>query len=357
MLAEAGWPLTPEIADALYIGMVTDTGPLRLRQHPSRHAPRRRRAHRGRGRSRPHVADPLRGAAARPPAADGPRPRARAVAGRRPDAGGGAHGRRLRRRRRRRHRGHRRGDARRARRARRRPGARGRPRGELPRLPAHGRPRDRRLRDRPAGGRRGPSRGRRFQHRAALPTTCWRGSGSRWASAWMRTEPMAEAAVAPAPALWLVDKPAGPTSHDIVATARRALGRTAKVGHCGTLDPFATGLLVLHGGPRHPPRPLPDRPGQDLPGHAAHRLRLGDARSGGADRRARAIPPPSRGCARCCRGSSACSASACPALSAVRVEGERLYRKARRGEDVGAARARGRRSTRCGPSRTSATAT
>lgn len=45
-------------------------------------------------------------------------------------------------------------------------------------------------------------------------------------------------------ALLLVDKPAGVTSHDVVALARRALG-TRKVGHGGTLDPFATGLLVL----------------------------------------------------------------------------------------------------------------
>jgi tRNA pseudouridine55 synthase len=44
--------------------------------------------------------------------------------------------------------------------------------------------------------------------------------------------------------LLLVDKPAGPTSHDVVAWARRALG-TRAVGHTGTLDPAATGLLVL----------------------------------------------------------------------------------------------------------------
>ena len=42
----------------------------------------------------------------------------------------------------------------------------------------------------------------------------------------------------------VVDKPDGPTSHDIVAQARRAL-RTRRVGHAGTLDPFATGVLVL----------------------------------------------------------------------------------------------------------------
>jgi len=42
----------------------------------------------------------------------------------------------------------------------------------------------------------------------------------------------------------LVDKPGGVTSHDVVARARRALG-TRKIGHAGTLDPMATGLLIL----------------------------------------------------------------------------------------------------------------
>lgn len=42
----------------------------------------------------------------------------------------------------------------------------------------------------------------------------------------------------------IVDKPAGPTSHDVVAVARRA-ARGSKVGHTGTLDPFATGALPL----------------------------------------------------------------------------------------------------------------
>jgi tRNA pseudouridine55 synthase len=46
----------------------------------------------------------------------------------------------------------------------------------------------------------------------------------------------------------LVDKPGGMTSHDVVARARRALD-TRKVGHAGTLDPMATGLLILGVGP------------------------------------------------------------------------------------------------------------
>ena len=42
----------------------------------------------------------------------------------------------------------------------------------------------------------------------------------------------------------VVDKPAGPTSHDVVDRVRRALG-VRKAGHTGTLDPFATGVLPV----------------------------------------------------------------------------------------------------------------
>src|SRR3954470_19318440 len=43
----------------------------------------------------------------------------------------------------------------------------------------------------------------------------------------------------------LVEKPAGVTSHDVVADVRRRYGKGVKVGHAGTLDPFATGLLLV----------------------------------------------------------------------------------------------------------------
>jgi tRNA pseudouridine55 synthase len=46
-----------------------------------------------------------------------------------------------------------------------------------------------------------------------------------------------------APGFLLVDKPAGVTSHDVVARVRRERG--GRVGHAGTLDPFATGLLIV----------------------------------------------------------------------------------------------------------------
>jgi len=43
----------------------------------------------------------------------------------------------------------------------------------------------------------------------------------------------------------LVDKPAGVTSHDVVSEIRREVGKGIRVGHSGTLDPFATGLLIV----------------------------------------------------------------------------------------------------------------
>src|SRR3982751_2008679 len=44
--------------------------------------------------------------------------------------------------------------------------------------------------------------------------------------------------------LLIIDKPAGITSHDVVSRVRRIL-KTKRVGHTGTLDPFATGILVV----------------------------------------------------------------------------------------------------------------
>ena len=46
-----------------------------------------------------------------------------------------------------------------------------------------------------------------------------------------------------------INKPVGITSHDVVAGVRRVLGGSTKVGHAGTLDPFADGVLVLCAGP------------------------------------------------------------------------------------------------------------
>ena len=127
-------------------------------------------------------------------------------------------------------------------------------------------------------------------------------------------------------AVLLCDKPAGITSHDMVARVRRERG--CKAGHAGTLDPFATGLLLVLLGRGDPPAALPHRAAEDLPGDRPARLALEHRRPRRrADRdRQRARPRSS------CRPARV--RQRVPMTSAVRVGGERLYRKAHRGEVV-----------------------
>ena len=81
--------------------------------------------------------------------------------------------------------------------------------------------------------RRTPARPTRTRSRARSTTTTSRRRARRAA-----TRPVTESG------LVVVDKPGGMTSHDVVARVRRLAG-TRKVGHAGTLDPMATGVLVL----------------------------------------------------------------------------------------------------------------
>lgn len=125
----------------------------------------------------------------------------------------------------------------------------------------------------------------------------------------------------------LYDKPAGVTSHDVVRSVRGRLGRDVKVGHAGTLDPFATGLLlVLVGAGTRAQRFL-----MALPKTYRAVARLGyvsdTGDSDGAITATGRVPaelelPTGEVWQRP------------PAYSAVKVGGERLYRKARRGEPV-----------------------
>ena len=141
---------------------------------------------------------------------------------------------------------------------------------------------------------------------------------------------MAEALAA---ALWLVDKPAGPTSHDVVAGVRRRLGRKAKVGHSGTLDPFATGLLVLMVG--RATRLAPLLTGLDKTYLAT--LRTGFVSESG-DPEGPVSPsgePADAGrIAEVLPAFVGSQLQRVPALSAVRVGGERLYQRTRRGEET-----------------------
>jgi tRNA pseudouridine55 synthase len=145
---------------------------------------------------------------------------------------------------------------------------------------------------------------------------------------------VAEAPAPPAPALLLVDKPAGPTSHDIVAAVRRRLPRGIKVGHSGTLDPFATGLLVLMAG--RATRLAPFLTGLDKTYLAT--VRTGFTSASG-DTEGPIVPsghPATAGqMVAALPGYVGVVRQRVPALSAVKVEGERLYAKVRRGEEVG----------------------
>jgi tRNA pseudouridine55 synthase len=124
----------------------------------------------------------------------------------------------------------------------------------------------------------------------------------------------------------LVDKPAGKTSHDVVAGVRRVMGRGVKVGHAGTLDPFATGLLlVLVGRATRVQRYL-----MALPKTYVTEAVLGASSTTGDPEgeitvtgKVPADPPPlAVGPLLQCP----------PAYSAVKVDGRRAYARARAGE-------------------------
>jgi tRNA pseudouridine55 synthase len=136
----------------------------------------------------------------------------------------------------------------------------------------------------------------------------------------------------PIDGILLVDKPAGSTSHDVVNDARRALG-TRRIGHAGTLDPFATGLLVLLIG--HATRLLPHLDGEpkvydasitfgaetdtdDLTGTVT---RVADLPDAALVRDAIALL-------------TGTIAQVPPAYSAKQVGGTRAYRVARRGDSL-----------------------
>jgi tRNA pseudouridine55 synthase len=129
------------------------------------------------------------------------------------------------------------------------------------------------------------------------------------------------------PGVLLVAKPAGVTSHDVVADVRRRLGRGVKVGHAGTLDPFATGLLlVLVGQATRAQQFL-----MALPKTYRAVARLGWTSDTG-DRDGTLVETgrvPDR-----LELPTGEILQRPPAYSAVKVGGERLYARARRGEAV-----------------------
>ena len=132
--------------------------------------------------------------------------------------------------------------------------------------------------------------------------------------------------------LLLVDKPAGMTSHDVVARARRALGER-RIGHHGTLDPFATGLLVLLVG--RATRLAPYVEGE--PKEYEAELRFGAETSTddltGEETRTATLPDPARVRAALPLLTGTIE-QVPPAFSAKKVDGERAYAAAREGRAV-----------------------
>ena len=136
----------------------------------------------------------------------------------------------------------------------------------------------------------------------------------------------------PAPeGLLLVDKPSGMTSHDAVDVVRRSLG-TRKVGHAGTLDPMATGLLLL--GVGRATRLL--RYLGELPKTYAATGRLGEETdtldADGLIVRTAPVAVSVAEVQRACASLVGESMQTPPAYSAVKVGGRKLYEAARGGE-------------------------
>ncbi len=132
----------------------------------------------------------------------------------------------------------------------------------------------------------------------------------------------------------LLDKPEGPTSHDVVAWVRWCLG-VSQVGHCGTLDPAASGLLVVCVGAAT--RLVPYLTGVDKVYRA--RFALGrstttEDREGETVAQAPAGPRERDAALHALAGLHGALMLPPPAFSAVKIDGQRAHRLARRGELV-----------------------
>lgn len=133
----------------------------------------------------------------------------------------------------------------------------------------------------------------------------------------------------------VVDKPNGPTSHDIVALARRALG-TRAVGHTGTLDPMATGVLALVTG--EATKLARYLSGQDKEYTATIALGVETDTLDAQGKATRTCEPP----AELSREAVVSAAKSFigsyrqrpPDFSAIKRRGERMYRRARRNQEV-----------------------
>lgn len=132
----------------------------------------------------------------------------------------------------------------------------------------------------------------------------------------------------------LVDKPAGPTSHDVVGWARWALG-IRDVGHCGTLDPAATGALVLCSGAAT--RLVPYLTAEDKTYEATFALGVGTDTLDAQGRCLQRAPVDAACMERALESVRRLEGTHMlppPRYSAVKVKGVRAHEAARRGDDM-----------------------
>ena len=132
----------------------------------------------------------------------------------------------------------------------------------------------------------------------------------------------------------LVDKAPGMTSHDVVAIARRSLG-IQKIGHCGTLDPMATGLLMLVVGRATKIQDLLMSEDKEYVGTLTLGVTTGTQDREGAVLETREVPPLSEAEVRAAFDAFTGDFEQMPPMvSAIKKDGVPLYKLARKGQEV-----------------------
>ena len=145
----------------------------------------------------------------------------------------------------------------------------------------------------------------------------------------------------------VVDKPVGPTSHDVVGKARRKLG-TRRVGHAGTLDPMASGVLVLLVGEATKLGPYLTAHAKRYRARVAFGLATDTLDREGTETARAEIPAwlsneltqlgrgegPGPRLASAFAAELARTAQIPPVYSAIKVDGRRSYDRARKGEEI-----------------------
>lgn len=129
----------------------------------------------------------------------------------------------------------------------------------------------------------------------------------------------------------VIDKPKGPTSHDIVARVRRAR-KTREVGHAGTLDPMATGVLVIAIG--EATKLVPWLTAHDKSYVATIRFGIGTSTLDAEGEVVEELPVDLSGLDAAIAAERARTEQTPPAVSAIKIDGVAAHKRVRRGEVV-----------------------